>query len=78
MARWKRVVNEKSDFQIQAYYDYTRHFEPEFGETRKTFDVDFLDHLTLPGSKTSSGTRCALESGKAIHVSPPSTSCRTS
>jgi len=42
MARWKRTVNEKSDFQIQAYYDYTRHFEPEFGETRKTFDVDFL------------------------------------
>jgi iron complex outermembrane receptor protein len=52
MARWKRVVSEKSDFQIQTYYDYTRHFEPEFGETRNTFDVDFLHHLTLPGRQT--------------------------
>ena len=51
MARWKRVVNEKSDFQIQTYYDYTRHYEPEFGETRHTFDVDFLHHLVLPGQQ---------------------------
>jgi len=48
LSRWKRVVNERSDFQIQAYFDRTNHFEPEFGETRNTFDVDFLDHLTLP------------------------------
>jgi len=67
-ARWKRAVNEKSDFQIQAYYDYTRHFEPEFGETRKTFDVDFLDHLTLPRpAKTSSGDSvCAGVRGTRI------------
>ena len=49
LGRWKHVVNERSDFQIQAYYDRTRHFEPEFGETRDTFDVDFLHHLALPG-----------------------------
>jgi iron complex outermembrane recepter protein len=48
LARWKRVLNDKSDFQVQAYFDRTNHFEPEFGETRDTFDVDFLDHLTLP------------------------------
>jgi iron complex outermembrane receptor protein len=48
LGRWKRVLNERSDFQIQAYYDRTRHFEPEIGETRDTFDVDFLHHLTLP------------------------------
>jgi iron complex outermembrane recepter protein len=48
MARWKRTVNAGSDFQIQAYFDRTNHFEPEFGETRNTFDVDFLHHLTLP------------------------------
>jgi iron complex outermembrane receptor protein len=48
LARWKRVLNDRSDFQIQAYFDRTNHFEPEFGETRNTFDVDFLDHLTLP------------------------------
>jgi iron complex outermembrane recepter protein len=48
LGRWKRVLNAGSDFQIQAYFDRTNHFEPEFGETRDTFDVDFLDHLTLP------------------------------
>jgi len=49
LGRWKRVLNERSDFQLQAYFDRTNHFEPEFGETRDTFDVDFLDHLTLAG-----------------------------
>jgi len=52
LARWKRVLSDKSDFQFQAYFDRTNHFEPEFGETRSTFDVDFLDHLTLPGQQT--------------------------
>jgi iron complex outermembrane receptor protein len=51
LARWKRVLNPGSDFQLQAYFDRTNHFEPEFGETRETFDVDFLDHLTLPGQQ---------------------------
>jgi iron complex outermembrane receptor protein len=48
LGRWKRVLNERSDFQVQAYYDRTRHFEPEIGETRDTFDIDFLHHLILP------------------------------
>jgi iron complex outermembrane receptor protein len=51
LGRWKRVLNERSDFQVQAYFDRTNHFEPEFGETRNTFDVDFLHHLTLPGQQ---------------------------
>lgn len=51
LGRWKRVLNERSDFQVQAYFDRTNHFEPEFGETRDTFDVDFLHHLTLPGQE---------------------------
>jgi len=48
LGRWKRVLNERSDFQVQAYYDRTRHFEPEIGETRETYDIDFLHHLILP------------------------------
>jgi iron complex outermembrane receptor protein len=51
LARWKRVLNDRSDFQVQAYFDRTNHFEPEFGETRDTFDIDFLHHLTLPGQQ---------------------------
>jgi iron complex outermembrane recepter protein len=49
VGRWKRVLSESSDFQLQAYYDHTNHFEPEFGESRDTYDADFLHHLTLPG-----------------------------
>jgi len=48
MARWKRTLSARSDFQIQTYFDRTNHFEPEFGETRNTFDIDFLHHITLP------------------------------
>jgi iron complex outermembrane receptor protein len=49
VGRWRRVLNDRSDFQFQVYFDRTNHFEPEFGETRDTFDIDFLHHLTLPG-----------------------------
>jgi iron complex outermembrane receptor protein len=51
LGRWKRVLSERSDFQVQAYFDRTNHFEPEFGETRNTFDIDFLHHLTLLGQQ---------------------------
>jgi iron complex outermembrane receptor protein len=51
LGRWKRALNDGSDFQVQAYFDRTNHFEPGIGETRNTFDVDFLDHLILPGQQ---------------------------
>jgi iron complex outermembrane recepter protein len=47
LGRWKHRVNAGSDVQVQAYFDRTNNFEPQFGETRDTFDVDFLHHLTL-------------------------------
>jgi iron complex outermembrane receptor protein len=49
LARWKRMQGDRSDFQVQAYFDRTSHFEPGYGETRNTIDIDTLDHLTLPG-----------------------------
>jgi iron complex outermembrane receptor protein len=51
LGRWKHTLDGGSDVQIQAYYDHTNHFEPEYGESRATFDVDFLHHLTLPGKQ---------------------------
>jgi iron complex outermembrane receptor protein len=48
-ARWRRVLAEGSDVQLQVYYDRTSRQEPNFGETRDTFDIDFIHHLTLPG-----------------------------
>jgi len=48
MGRWTRVLSDRNDVQIQAYYDRTNRHEPNFGETRNTFDVDFLQRLRLP------------------------------
>jgi iron complex outermembrane receptor protein len=48
LGRWKRDLGNGSDLQLQAYCDHTNHFEPQFGETRDTFDIDFIHHLTLP------------------------------
>ncbi|MGH9358849.1 MAG: TonB-dependent receptor plug domain-containing protein [Terriglobia bacterium] len=45
---WKRELGEGSDVQVRAYYDRTNRMGPQFGETRDTFNVDFLHHLTLP------------------------------
>ena len=47
LGHWQRTFRNGSDIQLKAYYDHTNHFEPQFGETRDTFDVDFIHHLTL-------------------------------
>lgn len=48
MVRWQRTLRNGGDFQLQAYYDRTNRYEPNFGERRNTFDVDFLERLPLP------------------------------
>ena len=48
MGRWKRTFGEGSDIQVQAYYDRTNRHEPNFAETRDTFDLDFLHRFRLP------------------------------
>lgn len=42
LARWTRTLGEGKDIQIQAYYDATNRREPNFGDLRKTFDVDYV------------------------------------
>ncbi|HWF10207.1 MAG TPA: TonB-dependent receptor [Bryobacteraceae bacterium] len=49
MARWKRTLNSGGDIELQSYYDRTNRHEPNFGELRDTFDIDFIQHLALPG-----------------------------
>jgi len=51
LGHWKRVLTDRSDIQVQAYFDHTNHFEPEIGESRNTYDVDFLHHMTLQGNQ---------------------------
>jgi iron complex outermembrane receptor protein len=48
LARWNRKISDGDDIQLQAYYDRTNRHEPNFGELRNTFDIDFLQRLRLP------------------------------
>ena len=48
LARWKRIVNQGDDLQVQVYYDRTDQQEANFAEIRNTFDIDFLQRLRLP------------------------------
>lgn len=71
LGRWKRTLSSGSDVQVQAYYDRTNHFEPDYGETRNTFDVDFLHHLTLPGQQDFLwGLGARLSPGNFIQIVP--------
>jgi iron complex outermembrane receptor protein len=49
MARWKRTLSSGSDIEFQTYYDRTNRHEPNFGELRDTFDIDFIQHAHLRG-----------------------------
>ena len=49
LGRWRHVLNDGSDIQLQTYYDRTNRDEASLAETRDTFDIDFLHHKTLAG-----------------------------
>jgi len=46
--RWNHKVSEKSDFQLQAYYDHTmRDFGNGFTERLRTYDIDWQNRYKL-------------------------------
>jgi iron complex outermembrane receptor protein len=45
VAQWRRDYADRSDVQVLAYYDRTYFLDPNIGETRNTFDVDFIHHV---------------------------------
>jgi len=49
MGRWTRAQGERKDILIQAYYDRNVRHEPNFGEVRSSFDIDYLQRFRLPG-----------------------------
>ena len=51
VARWSHQSQEGSGFQLQAYFDRTNFQDMELGETRDTFDLDFIDHLRIHGNQ---------------------------
>ena len=42
LGKWHHKLSDGSNFQLQAYYDRTYRFGAQLGETRNTFDIDFL------------------------------------
>ena len=63
LARWQHDGSEGSDIQIQAYFDRTNRQDFELGETRDTFDLDFIQHTRVPRDQE-------LTWGLGIRVSP--------
>jgi iron complex outermembrane recepter protein len=50
VARWQHTKSDGSDIQIQGYFDRTNRQNFELGETRDTFDVDFVQHVRVRAS----------------------------
>ena len=71
LGRWTHVFSERNNIQIQGYYDRTNRHEPNFGDVRDTFDVDFIQHVQLNrneftwgmGARASRGTNTQVVSG---------------
>ncbi len=71
LGKWHREISRWGDIQVQTYYDRTHRREASFGESRDTFDVDFIHHLTLPGHQGFLwGLGARLSSGNAEQVIP--------
>ncbi len=47
LGRWRHELGNESDFQLQAYYDRTYRLGSQVGETRNTFDIDFIHHFNV-------------------------------
>ena len=53
---WHRTEGERKDTQLEVFYDRTNRHEPNLGDLRNTFDIDFNQRLPL-------GTRQELSLG---------------
>ncbi len=50
LTRWNHTFSEKSDFQLQVYYDHTfRNFGSGFTENLKTIDIDWQNRFQIGG-----------------------------
>ena len=63
LARWQHTTGEGSDIQVQAYFDRTNRLDLEGGETRDTFDIDYVQHARIYGEQN-------LTWGLGARVSP--------
>jgi iron complex outermembrane receptor protein len=71
LGRWERELGSGSNIQLQTYYDRTNRKQANFAESRDTFDLDFIHHLTLPGRQDFLwGLGARLSSGNVSEVVP--------
>jgi iron complex outermembrane receptor protein len=71
LARWQHITGEGSDIQLQTYFDRTNRQDLELGETRDTFDIDFVQHLRVHANQELTwglGTR--VSPSNYIQVAP--------
>jgi iron complex outermembrane receptor protein len=71
VARWEHKMGEGSDVQIQTYFDRTNRDSIELGETRNTFDVDYIQHArTHQKQELTWGLGARLSPDNVIQTSP--------
>jgi iron complex outermembrane recepter protein len=71
LLRWEHRDASKSDFSLQTYFDRTNRQGPQFGETRDTVDIDFIDHIaTLPRQNLIWGAGMRLSPSNFIQSQP--------
>lgn len=63
LTRWQHKIGDGSDIQIQAYFDRTNRNSIELGETRNTFDIDYIERQRTWGQQS-------LTWGAGVRVSP--------
>jgi iron complex outermembrane receptor protein len=71
LTRWQHKIADGSDLQIQAYFDRTNRNSIELGETRNTFDVDYIEHARTWGQQSLTwGLGARVSPSNAIQTSP--------
>jgi iron complex outermembrane receptor protein len=71
LAGWQHTTGEGSGIQIQAYFDRTNRVDIEGGETRDTFDVDFVQHARTYGEQELTwGLGARVSPSKFIQTTP--------
>ena len=67
--RWQRIQGPGRDMRLEAYYERAERTEPNFAESRNTFDLDFMDRFRLPANEQISwgfGTRFSKATNPTI------------
>ena len=66
--KWRRTLGDGDDLQVQAYYDRTNRYEPNLGENRDTYDIDYLQRTKLGSHELSYGIGARASDGRFIEV----------